>query len=99
MQFLHNRASKFKEDVCFITTDEDPASIIRQSRQFGWKIDEPPLRDRFKIEPAVVTGRATDNQVGSDMIVDQLQVAAFNALTEESKLGNVLMERLFPDRC
>lgn len=57
------------------------------------------LRDRFKIEPAVVTGRATDNQVGSDMIVDQLQVAAFNALTEESKLGNVLMERLFPDRC
>jgi hypothetical protein len=57
------------------------------------------LRDRFQIEPAVVTGRATDNQVGSDMIIEQLQVAAFNALTHESELGNVLMERLFPDRC
>jgi hypothetical protein len=57
------------------------------------------LRDRFAIEPAVVTGRATDNQVGSDMVEEQLRVAAFNALTQETQLGNVLMERLFPDRC
>ena len=57
------------------------------------------LRDRFGIEPAAVTGRATDNEVGSDMIVEQLEVPAFNALTQEALLGNVLMERLFPERC
>ncbi len=57
------------------------------------------LRDRFGIEPAAVTGRATDNEVGSNMIVEQLEVPAFNALTQEALLGNVLMERLFPERC
>jgi hypothetical protein len=32
------------------------------------------LRERFKIEPAVVTGPATDNSVGVDIIRDQLGV-------------------------
>ena len=53
------------------------------------------LRDRFEIEPAVVTGRATDNAVGSDMIVEQLDVPAFNALTQETALGGAVMEKVF----
>ncbi len=56
------------------------------------------LRDRFGIEPAAVTGRATDNTVGSDMIREQLKVPAFNALTEETALAGVLMDSLFPGR-
>lgn len=56
------------------------------------------LRDRFGIEPAAVTGRATDNTVGSDMIREQLEVPAFNALTEETDLAGVLMDSLFPGR-
>ncbi|MDH3915011.1 MAG: hypothetical protein OEU49_02760 [Chromatiales bacterium] len=57
------------------------------------------LRDNFGIEPALVTGRATDNSVGSDMIVEQLGVPAFNALTQETQVGATLMQQLFPERC
>ena len=53
------------------------------------------LRDRFGIEPAAVTGRATDNAVGSDMIVEQLNVPACNALTQETQLGGVVMDKVF----
>jgi hypothetical protein len=56
------------------------------------------LREQFEIEPAAVTGRATDNAVGTDMIVDQLKVPAFNALTQGALLGNELLGRLFPER-
>ncbi len=56
------------------------------------------LRDRFGIEPAAVTGRATDNTVGSDMIREQLNVPAHNALTEEAALAGVLIDALFPER-
>ena len=52
------------------------------------------LRDRFDIEPAAVTGRATDNRVGTDMIRDQLNVAAANALTQETALAEIVMERM-----
>lgn len=55
------------------------------------------LRDRYGIEPAAVTGRATDNTVGSDMIREQLDVPAHNALTDESALAGVLIDRLFPN--
>ncbi len=47
MQFLYNRAKKFKENVCYITTDECRESIIRQSSQFGWDLEK--LKDNFKI--------------------------------------------------
>ncbi len=33
------------------------------------------LRERFSIEPAVVTGPATDNEVGVEIIREQLGVA------------------------
>ena len=46
------------------------------------------LRDKFGIEPAVVTGPATDNQVGVDIIVQQMGVAAANAITSGAELGD-----------
>lgn len=49
------------------------------------------LRERFGIEPVAVTGRATDNLVGSDMIREQLGVAAHNALTEQTALGDLML--------
>jgi hypothetical protein len=52
------------------------------------------LRERFGIEPAVVTGPATDNQVGIDLIRDQLQVAAYNAISSPADLGDFLIARL-----
>lgn len=49
------------------------------------------LRERFKIEPAVVTGPATDNSVGVDIIRDQLGVPAFNAMTSGAALGDCVI--------
>lgn len=49
------------------------------------------LRERFSIEPAVVTGPATDNQVGVDIITERLGVAAFNALSHGAELGDHLI--------
>src|SRR5215469_12343837 len=50
------------------------------------------LRDRFKIEPCVVTGPATDNRVGVDIIEKQLGVRAFNALSDGAALGDHIIE-------
>lgn len=52
------------------------------------------LRERFGIEPAAVTGRATDNLVGVEMIHDQLGVPAANALTSQAELAGIVMARL-----
>jgi hypothetical protein len=52
------------------------------------------LRERFGIEPAVVTGPATDNSVGVDIIRDQLNVAAFNAISNPADLGDFLITKL-----
>jgi hypothetical protein len=46
------------------------------------------LRENFGIEPAVVTGPATDNQVGVDIIEQQLGVPAFNARSSGASLGD-----------
>ncbi|HKZ74624.1 MAG TPA: hypothetical protein VJ011_11200 [Steroidobacteraceae bacterium] len=46
------------------------------------------LRERFGIEPCVVTGPATDNQVGVEIIQQQLGVPAFNALSNGAALGD-----------
>jgi hypothetical protein len=46
------------------------------------------LRERFGVEPCVVTGPATDNAVGVDIIRDQMGVAAFNAMTSGAALGD-----------
>jgi hypothetical protein len=52
------------------------------------------LRERFRIEPAVVTGPATDNSVGVDIIEEQMGVRAFNAITNGAALGDHLIEHL-----
>ena len=54
------------------------------------------LRDEFGIEPALVTGRATDNDVGTEMVREQLGVPAWNALTHEVELADVLLDRIRP---
>jgi len=46
------------------------------------------LREKFGIEPCVVTGPSTDNQVGVQIILEQMNVAAFNAITDGAALGD-----------
>jgi hypothetical protein len=50
------------------------------------------LRERFGIEPCVVTGPSTDNQVGVEIITQQLGVPAFNALTDGASLGDTVIK-------
>ena len=52
------------------------------------------LRERFGIEPTAVTGPSTDNSVGVDIIEEQMQVRAFNAITNGAALGDHLIEHL-----
>jgi hypothetical protein len=50
------------------------------------------LRDRFAIEPCVVTGPSTDNQVGVDIIRERLGVSAYNAMQDGAGLGDRVIE-------
>ena len=52
------------------------------------------LRERFGIEPCVVTGPSTDNQVGVEIITSQLGVPAFNAMTNGAALGDRVIEAI-----
>ncbi|MBV6418428.1 MAG: hypothetical protein CMLOHMNK_03272 [Steroidobacteraceae bacterium] len=52
------------------------------------------LRERFGIEPCVVTGPATDNAVGVEIIEQQMQVPAFNALSSGAALGDRVIDAL-----
>jgi hypothetical protein len=52
------------------------------------------LRERFQIEPCAVTGPATDNAVGVNIIQDQMGVRAVNAMTAGAELGDHLIESL-----
>ena len=52
------------------------------------------LRERFGIEPCVVTGPATDNQVGIEIIREQMNVEAFNAISNPADLGDHIITRL-----
>jgi hypothetical protein len=49
------------------------------------------LRERFGVEPCVVTGPSTDNSVGVDIIQKQLGVPAFNAMSAGAALGDCVM--------
>lgn len=53
------------------------------------------LRDRFGIEPAVVTGPATDNEVGVQIIRERMGLPAANALTSGAALGDIVLARCF----
>jgi hypothetical protein len=52
------------------------------------------LRDQFEIEPAVVTGPATDNAVGVDQIVERMSLPAINALSNGVALGDLVADIL-----
>jgi hypothetical protein len=52
------------------------------------------LRERFAIEPCAVTGPATDNQVGVEIITTQLGVPAFNAISNGAALGDRVIAAL-----
>jgi hypothetical protein len=52
------------------------------------------LRERFGIEPCVVTGPSTDNQVGVQIIREQMGVEAFNAISSPADLGDHVISRL-----
>jgi hypothetical protein len=52
------------------------------------------LREEFGIEPTVITGPATDNQVGIDIIRTRSDVAAINAMTAGADLGDLLLESI-----
>ncbi len=49
------------------------------------------LRERFGIEPAAVTGPATDNDAGIRIIREQMNVPAYNAITNGAALGDHLI--------
>jgi hypothetical protein len=52
------------------------------------------LRERFGIEPCVVTGPCTDNQVGVEIITRQMGVTACNAISNAAALGDRVIEAL-----
>ncbi|MGP0055672.1 MAG: hypothetical protein ACLQUM_04195 [Steroidobacteraceae bacterium] len=52
------------------------------------------LREKFLIEPCAITGPATDNQVGVELIRSQMGVEAFNAISSPAELGDHLISRL-----
>jgi hypothetical protein len=52
------------------------------------------LREEFGIEPAAVTGPATDNQVGIDIIRERSNVPAINAMTDGAELGDLLQNAI-----
>src|SRR4029077_10408261 len=52
------------------------------------------LRERFGIEPCAVTGPSTDNQVGIEIIRDQMHVQAFNAISNPADLGDHVITSL-----
>jgi hypothetical protein len=49
------------------------------------------LRERFSIEPCLVTGPCTDNQVGIEIIRQQMGVTAVNAMTDAAGLGDAVI--------
>jgi hypothetical protein len=52
------------------------------------------LREDFGIEPTVISGPATDNQVGIDIIRQRSDVAAINAMTSGAELGDLLQSSI-----
>lgn len=52
------------------------------------------LREQYEIEPAVVTGPATDNAVGIDQIRERLSLPAINSLSNGVALGDSIADLL-----
>lgn len=56
------------------------------------------LREQFAIEPAIVTGPATDNAVGVQQIDERLSLPAINALSHGVALGDTIAALLQKER-
>jgi hypothetical protein len=52
------------------------------------------LRDEYEINPALVTGPATDNAVGISQIAERLSLPAINALSDGVALGDHIADKL-----
>lgn len=52
------------------------------------------LREEFRLEPKIVTGPATDNVVGRDIIADRLGLPGLNAVTDGPALGDAVAEAI-----
>jgi hypothetical protein len=52
------------------------------------------LREDFDYQPQIVTGPATDNRVGKDLVVERMGIQAINALTDGSALGDAVADLL-----
>ncbi len=52
------------------------------------------LREDFDCEPQVVTGPATDNLIGKELIVEKFGIPAVNAVTHGVELGDVVADVL-----
>ena len=52
------------------------------------------LRERFGIEPVAITGPATDNLAGTQILEEQLGIPAINARTEAPRLAALVRARL-----
>ena len=55
------------------------------------------LRKEFQIEPALVTGPATDNEVGVQQIDERTSLPAINALVNPVALGDKVADLLQKD--
>ena len=52
------------------------------------------LREDFDCEPQVVTGPATDNLIGKELIIEKFGIPAVNAVTDGVELGDVVADVL-----
>ena len=68
----------------------------RSRRRLGRR--HAPSRSILGIEPAVVTGPATDNAVGVEIIRERLHLPAANALTSGAALGDLVLEQVLEKR-
>jgi hypothetical protein len=70
-----------KAHTCLILCANDPVAAWG-----GIKL----LREEFDLEPDVVTGPATDNRVGKDIIEEKTGAKAINAITDGADLGDAV---------
>lgn len=88
------RGAPFLACICGPRDDRVAAVILSANDPVAAWGGVKLLRERFAIEPCVVTGPATDNQVGVEIVTQQLQVPAFNAMSNGAALGDCVIESL-----
>lgn len=80
------RDAKIREAItCLVLCANDPVAAWGGVRL---------LREEFDCEPHVVTGPATDNLIGTELIVERLDLPAFNAITHGAELGDAVAQVL-----